>query len=95
MKRRMKRRMKRLIVCLSLLAALGLTQPAWGCPNCRESVESPVEGRTQIEARERAALAAGFNAAIYVMLGGAGVAMGLLGACLYLGVSRPVSGTAE
>lgn len=67
---------------ITLVAVLAVASAEAGaCPNCRESVADTQEAG--VDAHEPAAvrseLSSGFNASIWVMLGGVGLSLGLVG----------------
>ena len=70
---------------LAFLLLLGATAlPAGACPTCRDSVAPSADAR---QIGPSTGLADGFNASIWVMLGGVGISLGLVG-CLVTRVVR-------
>lgn len=77
--------MRRLWLIFALLSVAAVTTPAAACPNCRESVSSmpEVEAVTAPGSpAPEALLSSGFNASIWLMLGGVGVSLGVVGAVI-------------
>lgn len=83
--------MRRLFLILTMLILALPAGSALACPNCRESVGTPSQpealgfrvpeqGRSSDDqAPVRSTLSDGFNASIWLMLGGVGLSLGLIG----------------
>lgn len=75
--------MRRILLSLALLALLS---PGWvaACPSCREAVSQTSSVEEEDQTRE----ALSYNRSIYLMLAVPYLAVGVVGLCLYRGLSR-------